>query len=58
MEIHRELGIALPTTAGLEQNRRKFEKAIKDAIQQVNKRVVKFLLNLHQEKLDTSLEMS
>ncbi len=49
-EFHREVGISSPTTEGLELNRKKFEKAIKDAIQQVNKKVIKFLLKLNGYK--------
>jgi hypothetical protein len=35
---------ASPTTAGLELNRKRFEKAVHDAKLQVNKKVIKFLL--------------
>jgi hypothetical protein len=37
---------ATPTIAGLELNRKRFEKAIKDAMLQVNKKVIKFLLKI------------
>jgi hypothetical protein len=37
---------ATPTIAGLELNRRRFEKAVKDAMLQVNKKVIKFLLKI------------
>ncbi len=50
MEFHKEVAASSPTTEGLELNRKRFEKAIKDAIEQVNKKTIKFLLKLHKEK--------
>jgi len=35
-----------PTTAGLDLNRRRFEKAVKDAMWQLNKKVIKFLIKV------------